>query len=525
MHADPELHLQVRKASVPACSPTVAFAIVAGCVIAVLAVFWPTTWSMIEIWQRSETYQHCFAVIPLSLWLVWKDRARIARTTLEPWWPGLLLVGAMGSSWVMGQLAIASVVAHFAIIALIPAVVLTICGLGWFRVLLFPMGFMFFAVPFGEALVPKLMQWTADVTVRAVMLSGVPVHQEGMHFVVPTGRWSVIEACSGLKFLIASSMVGTLYAWLTYRSMVRRLAFVAAAILVPLLANWVRAYSIVMLGHLTNNSLMTGHDHVVFGWFLFAVCILLMFWVGSFWREDAQVERHAALAGVAGSAGSFRAARFLSAVAAAFSALFVFIALESLLEQSPAGAAAVRMTAVVGENGWSEIGQRDGAWVPELVGPSATQRQVFRQNDAIVGVYLAAFRHQNRDAMLATSVNRIVHSENPRWAVVARGSASMPTSRGLAQVRKAVLRDTGAADSGIVVWQWYWADGRVITSDLEGKLALAVARLKRQSDTGLWVAVYVPWRETRVGADETLRKFAAEMGPQLTKALMDVSAQ
>ena len=103
---------------------------------------------------------------------------------------------------------------------------------------------------------------------------------------IPTGQWSVIEACSGIKFLIASIMAGSLYAWLIYRSPGRRIAFIAASIVVPLLANWLRAYSIVMIGHLSNNRLMTNDDHIVFGWVLFGAIMLLMYWLGTRWRED-----------------------------------------------------------------------------------------------------------------------------------------------------------------------------------------------------------------------------------------------
>ena len=81
---------------------------------------------------------------------------------------------------------------------------------------------------------PRLMDWTADFTVAALRLTGVPVYREGVHFVIPTGQWSVIEACSGIKFLIASVMAGSLYAWLMYRSPGRRIAFIAASIVVPL---------------------------------------------------------------------------------------------------------------------------------------------------------------------------------------------------------------------------------------------------------------------------------------------------
>jgi exosortase len=50
-------------------------------------------------------------------------------------------------------------------------------------------------------------------------LSGIPVHAEGLRFVIPTGSWSVVEACSGVRYLIASVTVGTLFAYLTYRSL------------------------------------------------------------------------------------------------------------------------------------------------------------------------------------------------------------------------------------------------------------------------------------------------------------------
>ncbi len=133
---------------------------------------------------------------------------------------------------------------------------------------------------------PRLMDWTADFTVAALRLSGVPVYREGVHFVIPTGQWSVIEACSGIKFLIASLMAGSLYAWLMYRSTGRRLAFIAASIAVPIIANWLRAYLIVMVGHLSKNRLMTNEDHIVFGWILFGAIMLLLYWQAARWRED-----------------------------------------------------------------------------------------------------------------------------------------------------------------------------------------------------------------------------------------------
>jgi exosortase len=109
------------------------------------------------------------------------------------------------------------------------------------------------------------MDRTADFTVAAIRASGVPVHREGNYFLIPSGRWSIVEACSGLRYLIASFMVGCLYAYLSYRSPVRRATFIAASIVVPIVANWLRAYMIVMHGHLPSNRIAVGDDHFISG--------------------------------------------------------------------------------------------------------------------------------------------------------------------------------------------------------------------------------------------------------------------
>ena len=85
-------------------------------------------------------------------------------------------------------------------------------GLEVARTIAFPLAFTLMAVPIGEFLLPNLMNQTADFTVAALRLTGVPVYREGLYFTVPTGRWSVVEACSGLRYLIASLTLGLLFA-------------------------------------------------------------------------------------------------------------------------------------------------------------------------------------------------------------------------------------------------------------------------------------------------------------------------
>ena len=519
MHAEPRLQTAAIVRGVQ--RPGMAFGAIVACIVLVLAIFWPTTASMIEIWWRSETFQHCFVVIPIVLWLVWGERARLAAAPVQPFWPGLVLIALLGLVWLLGVLGAAQVASHFALIGLIGAVVLTAFGTAWARILWFPLLFLFFAVPFGEALVPRLMDWTAEVTIWALKLTGVPVYREGVHFVIPTGQWSVIEACSGIKFLIASIMAGSLYAWLIYRSPGRRIAFVAASIVVPLLANWLRAYSIVMIGHLSNNRLMTNEDHIVFGWVLFGAIMLFMYWLGTRWREDTEE--------VLPSAPATKPAwtRVAVATAAVGAAVVAWPAIAHVLMQPVGSAGSIDIVAPEPAGGWVKDEGSFSSWTPDLEGFSNKQTFVYRKGTQQVALFVASYRHQTQAAQVGSSANQLAKTTNERWKQTARGRAEPPVrgESGVASsVRMGELRGPRSSDR-LLVWHWYWVGSAPTASEAQTKLDLAWARLLRRPDTALWIAAYAPAEEARGAAERSLGEFARDMGPSLQRAFSETVAR
>ena len=226
---------------------------------AVLLLFRETAVAMVTIWERSETFAHAFLVPPIVLWLVWRRRATLAVLAPRPAPWVLLPMAAVALLWLLAELASVNAATQFALVAMLVLTVPLVFGLEVAKALTFPLMFSFFAVPVGEFMVPNMMEWTASFTVAALQFTGVPVLREGLQFVIPTGNWSVVEACSGVRYLIASFMVGTLFAYLNYQSTKRRVIFMAVSLLVPIVANWFRAYLIVMLGHMSGNKPMHRH--------------------------------------------------------------------------------------------------------------------------------------------------------------------------------------------------------------------------------------------------------------------------
>ncbi len=251
----------------------------------ILLAYWHSAWGMAMIWARSETYAHGFVVPLISLWLVWRQRAVLAPMVPRPGRLAWLLMAGAAALWLAGDLVAVNAATQLALITLIVLSVPAVLGWRVAGTLAFPLAFLFFAVPIGDFLLPRLMEWTADFTVMALRASGIPVYREGLQFIIPSGAWSVVEACSGIRYLIASVTVGCLFAYLSYQSMRKRLVFIVVAILVPLVANWLRAYMIVMLGHYSGNTIATGVDHLVYGWLFFGLVIGVMFLIGARWVD------------------------------------------------------------------------------------------------------------------------------------------------------------------------------------------------------------------------------------------------
>src|SRR6185312_2385582 len=302
--------------------------------------------------------------------------------------------------------------AQFMVIAMIFAVVWAILGnqIAW--ALAFPLAYLLLAVPFGDAFIPPLINFTADFTVTALQLTGIPVYREGSFFTIPSGNWSVVEACSGLRYLIASFTLGTLYAYLTYRSLTRRLIFIALSLIVPILANGIRAYLIVMTGHLSDMQLAVGFDHLIYGWIFFGFVMLVLFWIGSFWREDenrfdsvrftARVptgnNRGPESDSIGGDSTLIRT--IFTAVAVLAIAVIWPIYAEWLERKISYGTEEVEIHIFEASGKWQGCPEFLSDWKPIYTGSTAQFLRNYRNNGQSVDLYISYYRDQKQGAEL-----------------------------------------------------------------------------------------------------------------------------
>lgn len=472
-----------------------------------------TVMSLVDIWNRSDTFAHGFLIAPISCWLIWRNREHLRGLPVVPSMSGVVAGGVAGFAWLLGDLASVASVSQFALVGMIVALVWALTGTKVTRAIAFPLGFLFFLVPFGEFLFPTMMDLTTDFVIGGLRLSGVPVYAEGRSLVIPSGHWEVVEGCSGVRYLIASVVVGSLYAFLTYRSLHRRLIFVALSVVLPILANWLRAYGIVMLAHLSDNRLAAGVDHLIYGWVFFGIVMLGLFWVGGRWRED---EPAAAQSGfVKAPLVPVTASRRFGMAGTAVLALAVVpvwkIVPEWLDAQQKQGA--VVFSALPDIGGWVPAADRVPVWAPRYAGMRAESRSAWAAGDQAVGLYVAYYRNQGRGAELINSENRILLNKDPEWKM-----ASYGTRQAMVGPEPVGVRSTEIFNGGnrLLVWNWYWVDGRWTSNDYVAKLYQVVSQLSGNGDAAAAVMVYSPIVGGRKeDAEAALEAFARDIGPGL----------
>lgn len=465
--------------------------------LATAALLHPTFWSMAQIWERSETFAHGYVILPIALWLTWRMRHDLAAVQTAPDWRALLCIVPFALGWLAARVGGALVVEQYMLVSIWIATVWLLFGPAMLRAAAFPLGYLLLMVPAGEALIPPLIEFTADFTVGAVQLIGIPVHREGTFFSLPTGDWSVVEGCSGLRYLIASFTLGTLYAYLTYRTLWKRVAFSVAAVVVPIIANGVRATMIVLIAHYSDMKLALGVDHFIYGWVWFGIVMLIMFWVGLIWREDDDTDRQPPAARVARV--DWRPALALVALLIAAPAYERQIAAQPMPD--------VRLALPQGA-GWEREDAAMTSWTPHWQGMDQMLTGHYRAGEQRVMLNVAWYGAQREGAELINSQNIMVPEKHPVWRMLGRKTTRQDLAGGSVELAEAVL-DSRAENQRLLVWQWHRIQGRDGISPYRAKIELTLSALLGQGTEAAAVILAAPYENDPAEARAILTAFLA----------------
>ncbi len=254
--------------------------------IALGLLFHAEVTAAVGTWDTSTAYNHCFLVIPIVVYLLWDRREVLRGAVAEPMPIAALAALPLVLAWLVAERLGIMEGRQLVAMSFVELLFFTLLGPRLWWKLAGPLLYLYFLVPFGAFLTPKLQDITTVFVEHGLRLVHIPAYITGYTIEIPEGTFLIAEACAGLRFLIAAVAFGCLYALVMYRSPIRRTVFILVSIIVPIIANGFRALGIVSLGHILGSAEAAETDHVLYGWIFFSVVILILIVLGLPFRED-----------------------------------------------------------------------------------------------------------------------------------------------------------------------------------------------------------------------------------------------
>ena len=210
-------------------------------------------------------YSHAPLIPLVSLWLLWRQRRELLGATRQTaGWAAWLVALALVLYWV-GHKSSLWRLTMVSLILLLWAAPLYLWGRDVGKRLMFPVGFLLFAVPlnFVADLTNPLKRFVSAASTVLLNMGGVHVERNGAQiFSVPHGRFQleVADACSGINSLIALLTLATIFGYVTRERQWQRWVLVASAVPLAMFGNLVRVTSSAVVGNLMGQGAIGSFD-------------------------------------------------------------------------------------------------------------------------------------------------------------------------------------------------------------------------------------------------------------------------
>jgi exosortase len=270
-----------------------------GFVIALTcAVFAPVLYHMVLHWKAVDDYSHGFLIAPLAIYFAWERRKKISRAPFETSWWGVVPLALGALSLMIGRLGVELMSMRVGFVLTVIGLTLLLLGPRIFRVLAFPLLFLFLMVPLPQSLVNliafPLQLIATDLAVDSLYALKIPALREGNIIHLANTQLLVAEACSGLRSLMALGTLAIVFAYFFRKNTVERFVIVASAIPIAILVN---AFRVGLTGWLTHSfgpEAAEGMIHTTEGFFTFGLAfaaLLFEAWlIQNYWPWKPQVK-------------------------------------------------------------------------------------------------------------------------------------------------------------------------------------------------------------------------------------------
>jgi len=256
-----------------------------GMIVLIFGIYFPILRIMVEHWAAVEDYQHGFLIAPLALYFAYERRWDLEDARIEGSWLGLAPLAIGVISLAIGRLGTELMTMRAAFVFTLIGLVLLMLGREVFKILAFPLFFLFLMVPLPQSVVNTiafpLQLIAAKVAVLSLQQIGIPALVEGNIIHLAHTQLFVHEACSGLRSLMALVTLGVVFAYFFKRGVLwLQILLVASTIPIAIAVNSFRVALTGYLAHHFGEEAAGGVIHDFQGVITFGMAFLLLLGLG-----------------------------------------------------------------------------------------------------------------------------------------------------------------------------------------------------------------------------------------------------
>jgi exosortase len=248
--------------------------------VAAVVVFAPIIQYMVRHWRTDADYSHGFLIAPLAVYFAFERRRKLRRAAVAPSWWGLLPLFLGVFALFVGRMGVELMAMRTAFVLTLHGLTLLLLGLPIYKILLFPLSFLFLMIPLPQSLVNiiafPLQLLAADLAVTTLQAFGLPLLREGNIIHLPNTQLFVAEACSGLRSLMALGTLGIVFAYFFRKHWLERTIIVVSTIPIAVMVNALRVGLTAWLTLRFGSEMANGAIHQTEGFFTFMLAFGLL---------------------------------------------------------------------------------------------------------------------------------------------------------------------------------------------------------------------------------------------------------
>jgi len=242
-----------------------------------LVAYLPVMIDLVHAWSGSDDYSHGFLIVPISLYIIWHKRDLLAGSTSVGSWIGLPIAVLSLLAYLFARAGEILTLASLSMIGFIAGTLLFLFGFRVLRLTLFPLLLLLFMIPVPAqiyaGLTIPLQLLVTKATALLASSAGIPIYCEGNVIHHSRGTFEVVQACSGLRSIMALLTLGAVFGYFTLKANILRTILFVSAIPIAVTVNILRVFSMVVAIHFLGIDLTKGTPHTIIGIVLFSAAV------------------------------------------------------------------------------------------------------------------------------------------------------------------------------------------------------------------------------------------------------------